>query len=48
MSGAGRLVLKDVVILAGAWLILADTARVLLRRHKAEVRSVPKVIALSA
>lgn len=31
LSGAGRLVLKDVAILAGAWLILADTARNLLR-----------------
>lgn len=30
LSGAGRLVLKDVVILAGAWLILADTARALI------------------
>lgn len=31
LSGAGRLVLKDVAILAGAWLILVDTARALLR-----------------
>lgn len=31
LSGAGRLVIKDVAILAGAWLILVDTARKLLR-----------------
>lgn len=30
LSGAGRLVLKDVALLAGAWLIVADTARSLL------------------
>jgi uncharacterized membrane protein YkgB len=30
LSGAGRLVLKDVVILAGAWLLLVDTARAML------------------
>jgi len=30
LSGAGRLVIKDVAILAGAWLIIADTARRLL------------------
>jgi len=34
LSGAGRLVLKDVTILAGAWLILADTARALLRDRR--------------
>lgn len=27
LSGAGRLVLKDVALLAGAWLVLVDTAR---------------------
>ncbi|MGF7154309.1 reactive chlorine resistance membrane protein RclC [Novosphingobium gossypii] len=31
LSGAGRLVLKDVALLAGAWLVLVDTARALLR-----------------
>lgn len=31
LSGAGRLVIKDVAILAGAWLILVDTTRALLR-----------------
>lgn len=30
LSGAGRLVLKDVVILAGAWLVIVDTARAIL------------------
>jgi reactive chlorine resistance protein C len=29
LSGAGRLVLKDVALLAGAWLVLVDTARAL-------------------
>jgi uncharacterized membrane protein YkgB len=31
LAGGGRLVLKDVALLAGAWLILVDTARALLR-----------------
>jgi uncharacterized membrane protein YkgB len=30
LSGAGRLVLKDTALLAGAWLVLVDTARALL------------------
>lgn len=30
LSGAGRLVIKDTAILAGAWLIMVDTARKLL------------------
>jgi len=30
LSGAGRLVLKDVALLAGAWLILVDSARTIL------------------
>jgi len=30
LSGAGRLVLKDTAIMAGAWLVLVDTARGLL------------------
>src|SRR6202048_2456409 len=30
LSGAGRLVLKDVMLLAGAWLVMADSARALL------------------
>lgn len=36
LSGAGRLVLKDVVILAGTWLILVDTARTLVARRIGE------------
>lgn len=31
LSGAGRLVLKDVALLAGAWLVLSDSARAMLR-----------------
>lgn len=31
LSGAGRLVLKDVVLLAGAWLVLADGVRAVLQ-----------------
>ncbi|MBB3348361.1 reactive chlorine resistance membrane protein RclC [Sphingomonas sp. BK069] len=31
LSGAGRLVLKDVALLAGAWLIMVDSARALLQ-----------------
>jgi len=30
LSSAGRLVLKDVLLLAGAWLVMADSARALL------------------
>ena len=30
LSGAGRLVLKDVLLLAGGWLVMADSARALL------------------
>ena len=33
LSGAGRLVIKDVVILAGALLVMADSARSLLRQR---------------
>jgi uncharacterized membrane protein YkgB len=41
LSGAGRLVLKDTVILAGGLLVMADSARSLLRRRagKATLRS---------
>jgi uncharacterized membrane protein YkgB len=31
LSGAGRLVLKDTVILAGAWLVIVDAARSILK-----------------
>ncbi|MBB3473542.1 reactive chlorine resistance membrane protein RclC [Sphingomonas sp. BK345] len=49
LSGAGRLVLKDVALLAGAWLVLVDTARALLRedRSSAEIhqlRSPPSAL----
>lgn len=44
LSGAGRLVLKDVVILAGAWLLIVDTARTLLR---SETESLPARAAVS-
>ena len=30
LSGAGRLVIKDVLLMAGAWLVLADSARAVL------------------
>src|ERR1700682_5593739 len=30
LSGGGRLVLKDVLLMAGAWLVLADSARAVL------------------
>jgi uncharacterized membrane protein YkgB len=40
LSGAGRLVLKDVALLAGALLVMADSARALLR-NRAAARSAP-------
>jgi len=36
LSGAGRLVLKDVMLLAGAWLVVFDCARMLLLRGPAD------------
>jgi hypothetical protein len=33
LSGGGRLVLKDVIMLAGGLLIMADSARALLKAH---------------
>ncbi|QNE31070.1 DUF417 domain-containing protein [Sphingomonas sp. NBWT7] len=42
LSGAGRLVLKDVALLAGAWLIMVDSARALLRdQHSADLHRLP-------
>jgi reactive chlorine resistance protein C len=42
LSGAGRLVIKDTVILAGAWMVIADTARQLLAdRHMSGRRDAP-------
>lgn len=35
LSGAGRLVLKDTVIMAGAWLVIVDTARAILKARVA-------------
>ncbi|KAA0073956.1 reactive chlorine resistance membrane protein RclC [Tardiphaga sp. P9-11] len=35
LSGAGRLVLKDVAILAGAWLVIVDTARTIVIERSA-------------
>jgi uncharacterized membrane protein YkgB len=32
LSGGGRLVIKDVVLMAGAWLVLVDSARAVLAR----------------
>jgi uncharacterized membrane protein YkgB len=37
LSGAGRLVIKDVALMAGAWLVLADSARAVLS-HRAMKR----------
>ncbi|MEG3086917.1 reactive chlorine resistance membrane protein RclC [Sphingomonas sp. PB4P5] len=34
LSGAGRLVLKDVALLAGSWLVIVDTARRLLAERR--------------
>ncbi len=47
LSGAGRLVLKDTAVLAGAWLIMVDTARALLR-PRTEACTVRTVISHSA
>ena len=33
LSGGGRLVMKDVLLLAGAWLIMTDSAKSLLAVH---------------
>jgi uncharacterized membrane protein YkgB len=49
LSGAGRLVLKDVMLLAGALLVMADSARALLEeRPSAESsrRSSPAILSL--
>jgi reactive chlorine resistance protein C len=39
LSGAGRLVLKDVLLLAGAWLVMADSARAFLATWVSSVPS---------
>jgi uncharacterized membrane protein YkgB len=33
LSGAGRLVIKDVALMAGAWLVVVDSARAMLSRN---------------
>lgn len=40
LSGAGRLVLKDVAILAGAWLVIVDTARAIVAERSGFVAAV--------
>jgi reactive chlorine resistance protein C len=47
LSGAGRLVIKDTVILAGAWLVIVDTARKLLA-ERMESRSESSAVAQPA
>ncbi|MGN8097779.1 DUF417 family protein, partial [Methylobacterium radiotolerans] len=42
LSGAGRLVLKDVTLMAGAWLVLADSARAVLREASAPAARAPE------
>jgi uncharacterized membrane protein YkgB len=39
LSGAGRLVLKDVALLAGAWLVVVQTARGLLKAREGHAMS---------
>lgn len=48
-SGAGRLVIKDVALLAGAWLVLVDTARAILRdRTSIARRTHPQLAPIAA
>ena len=47
LSGAGRLVLKDVALLAGAWLVMVSTARSLLEPWKITVPARPVLVATS-
>lgn len=42
LSGAGRLVLKDTLMLAGAVMIMADSAREILKQHSNESSSTLK------
>jgi uncharacterized membrane protein YkgB len=45
LSGAGRLVLKDVALLAGAWLVMVDMARsILASKSLASVRRPPVIV----
>jgi uncharacterized membrane protein YkgB len=40
LSGAGRLVLKDVMLMAGGWLVLADSARAVLAARQISPQTV--------
>ncbi|MFE1598781.1 reactive chlorine resistance membrane protein RclC [Methylobacterium sp. ID0610] len=48
LSGAGRLVLKDVALLAGAWLVLVDSARAVLENRGARAGLVAAPAAVRA
>jgi uncharacterized membrane protein YkgB len=48
LSGAGRLVIKDVALLPGAWLIIVDTARTLLRSRTMDANHKPTVLTIAA
>ena len=41
LSGAGRLVIKDVALMAGAWLVVVDSARAALNRSETSRRALP-------
>jgi len=41
LSGAGRLVIKDVALMAGAWLVVVDSARAALSRSETSRRALP-------
>jgi uncharacterized membrane protein YkgB len=43
LSGAGRLVIKDVALMAGAWLVLADSARAVLSHSTRSRRSLEQI-----
>lgn len=48
LSGSGRLVVKDVALLAGAWLIIVDTARALLRTRVTDAVTMQPTLAIAA
>ena len=43
LSGAGRLVVKDVMLLAGGWLIMTDSARSLLEVRPPEASDLARI-----
>jgi uncharacterized membrane protein YkgB len=47
LSGAGRLVIKDVALLPGAWLIIVDTARALLHSQTEQLVVPPQKVSLN-